>query len=71
LDGLEVWHSRHTPAQCERYRVFARDRGCLVTGGSDCHGLAKDEVLIGGVRLDYAYVEQLKEFHARTVSKVS
>ncbi|MFZ2643087.1 MAG: PHP domain-containing protein [Verrucomicrobiia bacterium] len=71
LDGLEVWHSRHTPGQCERYRVFARDRGCLVTGGSDCHGLAKDEVLIGGVRLDYAYIEQLKEFHARTVSKVS
>jgi hypothetical protein len=42
----------------------------LATGGSDCHGLAKDEVLIGSVRLDYDYVERLKEFHARTLSKV-
>ncbi len=71
LDGLEAWHSRHTAAQCDRFCVFARERGCLITGGSDCHGLAKDKVLIGGVRLDYVYVEKLKEFHARTVSKIS
>lgn len=71
LDGIEVWHSRHTPAQCERYLAFARQHGCLATGGSDCHGMAKDEVLIGSVRLDYDYVERLKEFHARTVSKIS
>lgn len=69
LDGLEVWHSRHTAAQCERFLAFARERGCLVTGGSDCHGMAKDEVLIGSVRLDYIYVERLKEFHAWTLSK--
>ncbi|MCX6899427.1 MAG: PHP domain-containing protein [Verrucomicrobia bacterium] len=69
LDGLEVWHSRHTAAQCERFLAFARERGCLVTGGSDCHGMAKDEVLIGSVRLDYVYVERLKEFHAWTLSK--
>lgn len=71
LDGLEVWHSRHTAAQCERFLAFARERGCLVTGGSDCHGMAKDEVLIGNVRLDYSYVERLKEFHAWTLSKGS
>ncbi|MFA6564041.1 MAG: PHP domain-containing protein [Verrucomicrobiia bacterium] len=71
LDGIEVWHSRHTAAQCERFLAFAQDRGCLVTGGSDCHGMAKDEVLIGNVRLDYVYVERLKEFHAWTLSKSS
>lgn len=71
LDGIEVWHSRHTAAQCERLLAFAQERGCLATGGSDCHGLAKDEVLIGRVRLDYAYVERLKEFHAWTLSKGS
>jgi len=71
LDGLEVWHSRHTAAQCERFLAFARERGCLATGGSDCHGMAKDEVLIGGVRLDYDYVKRLKEFHAWTLSKSS
>lgn len=71
LDGIEVWHSRHSAAQCERFLACARERGCLVTGGSDCHGMAKDEVLIGSVRLDYVYVERLKEFHARTLSKGS
>jgi predicted metal-dependent phosphoesterase TrpH len=71
LDGIEVWHSRHSAAQCKRYLEFATARGCAITGGSDCHGMAKGEVLIGSVKLDYAYVERLKEFHARIISKVS
>ncbi len=71
LDGLEVWHSQQSSKQSKHYLAFAEARPCLVTGGSDCHGLAKDAVLIGGVRLDYLYVEKLKEFHARTLSKVS
>jgi predicted metal-dependent phosphoesterase TrpH len=71
LDGIEVWHSRHSAAQCARYLEFTKSRGCLATGGSDCHGTAKGEVLLGSVRLDYGYVERLKEFHARTLSKVS
>ncbi|MCX7826024.1 MAG: PHP domain-containing protein [Verrucomicrobiae bacterium] len=71
LDGIEVWHSRHSPHQCEKYLAWASARGCLITGGSDCHGMAKGEVLIGGIRLDYNHVERLKEFHDRLVSKVS
>ncbi|MBM3890245.1 MAG: PHP domain-containing protein [Verrucomicrobia bacterium] len=71
LDGIEVWHSRHSPHQCEKYLAWARARGCLITGGSDCHGYAKAEVLIGGIRLDYSYVERLKEFHDRLVSKTA
>lgn len=70
LDGIEVWHSRHSASQCVRYLDFTKARGCLATGGSDCHGIAKGEVLIGSVKLDYGYVERLKEFHARTLSKV-
>ncbi len=71
LDGIEVWHSRHSASQCKRYLDFATARGCVITGGSDCHGMAKGEVLIGSVRLDYAHVERLKECHARIASKVS
>jgi 3',5'-nucleoside bisphosphate phosphatase len=71
LDGIEVWHSQQTAKQSQRYLAFAEARHCPVTGGSDCHGMAKDAVLIGNVRLDYTYVERLKEFHARTLSKVS
>ena len=32
----------------------------LVTGGSDCYGLSKGKPLIGGVKLQYEYVEKLK-----------
>lgn len=71
LDGIEVWHSRHSASQCARYLDFTKSRGCLATGGSDCHGVAKGEVLIGSVKLDYTHVERLKECHARIISKVS
>jgi hypothetical protein len=60
LDGIEVWHSRHRPGDVKRYRASAEQHGLLLTGGSDCHGLAKDEVLIGSVKLAYEHVEKLK-----------
>lgn len=38
LDALEARHSDHDVATEQRYRDLARDRGLLVTGGSDFHG---------------------------------
>lgn len=61
LDGLECFHTRHTPAAIEHYlRVAARFR-LLPTGGSDCHGMNKGEPLIGSVRLAIDFVNRLKE----------
>jgi predicted metal-dependent phosphoesterase TrpH len=60
LDGLECYHTKHSPATAHRYRQCAEDRGWLVTGGSDCHGLAKGTPLIGTVRLPYERVEKLR-----------
>ncbi len=60
LDGLECWHTKHTPSATERYLARARDYGLLVTGGSDCHGLSKGKPLIGTVRLEWKYYEALK-----------
>ncbi len=37
LDGLEAYYSRHSPTQSRRYRQLARERGLIVTGGSDFH----------------------------------
>jgi len=37
IDGIECWHSRHDPAATESYLNFARSKGLMVTGGSDCH----------------------------------
>jgi predicted metal-dependent phosphoesterase TrpH len=38
LDALEARHSDHDAATEQRYRDLARERGLLVTGGSDFHG---------------------------------
>ena len=61
LDGLEVWHSRHTPAQSDRYLKMVERFDLLATGGSDCHGPGRGGPLIGTVKLPYERVEALKK----------
>jgi predicted metal-dependent phosphoesterase TrpH len=60
LDGLECYHTKHTPSATENYLQIARRHHLLVTGGSDCHGLSKGKPLIGTVKLPYERVELLK-----------
>jgi len=62
LDGLEVWHSRHRLRDVDRYRSLAQQHNLLLTGGSDCHGMAKDQILMGTVKLPYENVVRLKEY---------
>src|SRR5437667_2825361 len=61
LDGIECFHTKHSPGKSEHYLRIAERLQLLVTGGSDCHGLSKGKPLIGTVKLPYRYVEQLKE----------
>ncbi|PYI84824.1 MAG: histidinol phosphatase [Verrucomicrobia bacterium] len=61
LDGLECWHTKHSPATTEHYLRLAQAHRLLITGGSDCHGLSKGKPLIGTVKLPYEYVERLQE----------
>jgi 3',5'-nucleoside bisphosphate phosphatase len=60
LDGLECFHTKHTPLVSAHYLRLARDLGLAATGGSDCHGLSKGKPLIGTVKLPYEYVTRLK-----------
>jgi 3',5'-nucleoside bisphosphate phosphatase len=60
LDGLECYHSKHSASTSAHYLEMAGRLGLLVTGGSDCHGMAKGKPLIGTVRLAYQHVERLK-----------
>lgn len=61
LRGIEVYHTDHKPSVVKHYEALAKDLGLLVTGGSDCHGLGKGRVLLGGVRVPYMLVEKLRE----------
>jgi predicted metal-dependent phosphoesterase TrpH len=60
LDGIEAYHSEQSQSVSKRYVALAEELGLLVTGGSDCHGLNKGEVLMGKVKVPYTLVEELK-----------
>lgn len=47
LEGLEAYHASHTDAEAFFYDKAAREKGLLVTGGSDCHGKAGESAWIG------------------------
>lgn len=66
LDGLECFHTKHSPATAQHYLEMARHFNVLISGGSDCHGLSKGRPLIGTVRLPMEHVDRLRErAHAR------
>jgi 3',5'-nucleoside bisphosphate phosphatase len=67
LDGLECFHTKHAASTAQHYVEIAKRLGLLVTGGSDCHGMAKGKPLVGTVRLPYEYVVQLKAAHRANV----
>ena len=61
LRGIEAYHTDHKPSVAKHYEAVAKERGLIVTGGSDCHGLGKGRVLLGGVRVPYTVVGELRE----------
>lgn len=60
LRGIEVYHTDHKAGDIKRYEAMAGQYGLLMTGGSDCHGMGKGRVMLGGVRVPYDLVEKLK-----------
>jgi predicted metal-dependent phosphoesterase TrpH len=66
LEGIEVVHSEHAPADCTAFAGIARRFGLIPTGGSDYHGENKPGVLLGSgkdgnVRLGYGFLEEMRE----------
>ncbi len=47
LDGLEVWHPGHRSKTRKRLRKLARRWDLVATGGSDFHGAARPDVVLG------------------------
>ena len=60
IEGIEVYHSDHTRKDEGRLSALAEKYKLVITGGSDCHGLGKKQVLIGKVKIPYELVEKLK-----------
>ncbi|MBD3426072.1 MAG: PHP domain-containing protein [Candidatus Omnitrophica bacterium] len=61
IRGIEAYHTKHWPSTSNKYTEIAERYGLLVTGGSDCHGLPEDDMLMGKVYVGYETVAELKE----------
>ena len=75
LMGLEVYHSDHSAPIAARYLGLARMHGFCVTGGSDYHGEAKPNILLGrgfhdNVRVPYAILNGMRALQAHTPGRV-
>ncbi|MCW4010856.1 MAG: PHP domain-containing protein [Candidatus Bathyarchaeota archaeon] len=57
IDGVECWHSRHDTATTQHYLEFAKTRGLLMTGGSDCH---QKPVVMGTVQIPRWVADQFQ-----------
>ncbi len=55
LDGIECWHSRHSPEATSAFLSFAREEALIVTGGSDCH---QQPIIMGTVDVPVFVAEQ-------------
>ena len=47
LDGLEGFYTEYTPEKQKEYLKVCQDKGLLVSGGSDYHGVMKPDISIG------------------------
>jgi len=52
FDGIEVYSTYHTPEQVEIFKAAAKERGLLITGGSDFHGKTKPSIHMGKFGLE-------------------
>ncbi len=69
LAGLEAYYPSHSRFTVNHYLELARHYGLLATGGSDSHGLNKDNVHIGSATAPYEVVGELRERAAKRMGK--
>ena len=60
LDGIEVYHPKHTQGNIEHFLTIAGDSDLLVSGGSDCHGPRNSDIMLGINNVPYHYLEKIK-----------
>jgi len=60
LDGIEVFHPAHQPAQMEYYDQLADRYGLIKSGGSDSHG-DSEGTRIGEYGVGYEVIEAMRE----------
>ncbi|HHL71930.1 MAG TPA: PHP domain-containing protein [Bacteroidetes bacterium] len=62
LDGIEIWHPRHSPAAQKILLDVARRFGLLITGGSDLHLRDRIPDCLGTYGVSAQIVEKLENY---------
>ncbi|MBQ3093627.1 MAG: PHP domain-containing protein [Clostridia bacterium] len=63
LDGVEVWHPRHSDEQTAALEAFATEHGLLMTGGTDFHGMyTKDPRPLASIGCPDEHVQALLQY---------
>jgi 3',5'-nucleoside bisphosphate phosphatase len=62
MDGLEVYHSKHTPAQVRHYKEIAARNNLLISGGSDWHGRNDPRSEMGNQHVPYGVLARMKDY---------
>jgi len=65
LDGIEIYYPEHSPTTVRNMEALAVENNILATGGTDCHGFAKGNILMGTIDVPYELLEKMKERHSR------
>ena len=70
LKGIEVYYPEHSAAEVAQYKTLADRYSLLSTGGTDYHGIEKNELDIGvgrgDMKLSYSIVENMKALRNRS-----
>jgi hypothetical protein len=69
FDGVEAYHSSHSPGRIAEFVEFAQAHHLLITGGSDCHGVSKGRRDMGSVRTPVEYYERIVEALAKRATR--
>jgi predicted metal-dependent phosphoesterase TrpH len=72
LMGIEVYYPEHSAAETAQFKTIAERYGLLSTGGTDYHGMEKNQLDIGvgrgEMKLPYSIVENIKAVRNRSFS---
>lgn len=76
LQGIEVFHSEHSPADTAQFSELARRLDLIPTGGSDFHGENKPRIRLGtgidsNICLSYSFLENMREMCAGRLQRTS
>jgi hypothetical protein len=76
LQGVEVFHSEHSPANTAEYAELARRFDLIPTGGTDFHGENKPTIRLGkginsNICLPYTFLKDMREMCAARQQRMS